>query len=107
MPEWLRRAVTFVLVVVGWVLFRSTSFVMAVGWLKKMFVWERATNVTGAGILVLLILIAGGLAHFCPNSFELSHRWGWASAFALAALFAACISMMYGSKPTPFLYFQF
>jgi alginate O-acetyltransferase complex protein AlgI len=107
MPEWLRRAVTFVLVVVGWVLFRSTSFVMAVGWLKKMFVWETATNVKGTGILVLLILVAGGLAHFCPNSFELSHRWGWASALALAVLFAACISIMYGSKPTPFLYFQF
>ena len=107
MPEWLRRAVTFVLVVVGWVLFRSTSFVMAVGWLKKMFVWETATNFKGTGILVLLILIAGGLAHFCPNSFELSHRWSWVSALALAALFAACIIVIYGSNPTPFLYFQF
>src|SRR6267378_56215 len=68
MPEWLRRAVTFVLVVVGWVLFGSTGFVMAVGGWKKMFVWETATNFKGAGILVLLILIAGGLAHFCPNS---------------------------------------
>jgi alginate O-acetyltransferase complex protein AlgI len=107
MPEFLRRAATFALVVVGWVLFRATNFTMAVGWLKKMFAWQSATNVTGSGILVLLILVAGGLAHFGPNSFELSHRWSWASALGLAVLFAACITMMYGSKTTPFLYFQF
>lgn len=107
MPEYLRRGATFALVVVGWVLFRATNFTMAVGWLRKMFVWETAPNVAGSGILVVLILIASGLAHLCPNSFELSHRWGWALALGLAALFAACIIMMYGSNPTPFLYFQF
>lgn len=106
-PAWLRRAGTFVLVVVGWVLFRSTDFVMAIGWLKKMFVWETASNVSGGPVLLLLILIAGGLAHFCPNSFELSHRWGWVPTLALAALFAACVIVIYGSKPAPFLYFQF
>ena len=106
-PNALRRAATFFLVVIGWVLFRATSFAMATGWLKKMFGWEKAISITGAESLVLLILIAGGLAHFCPNTFELSHRWSWASALALAVLFAGCICVMYGSKPAPFLYFQF
>jgi alginate O-acetyltransferase complex protein AlgI len=106
-PEWLRRALTFVLVVVGWVLFRATSFTMAAGWLRKMFFWEPALGVAGAGTLVLLILIAAGLAHGCPNSFELSHRWNWASTLALTALFAACIFVIYWGKASPFLYFQF
>ena len=107
MPELLRRGVTFLLVVVGWVLFRADSFTMATGWLRKMFVWDAASSIAGAGTLVLLILIAGGLAHGCPNSFEISHRWGWASALALTVLFAACMVVIYGSKASPFLYFQF
>ena len=106
-PEWLRRAVTFVLVVVGWVLFRATSFTMAAGWLGKMFIWDSAAGVTGAWTLVLLILIAAGLAHCCPNSFELSHRWDWATALALTTLFAACLVTIYGGKASQFLYFQF
>jgi alginate O-acetyltransferase complex protein AlgI len=107
LPEWLRRVVTFVLVVVGWVLFRAKSFTMAVAWLSKMFIWHSAPGVTGAGTLALLILIGGGLAHYCPNSFEVSHRWGWASMLALTALFAVCVVVIYGSKASPFLYFQF
>jgi alginate O-acetyltransferase complex protein AlgI len=106
-PSWLRRMVTFVLVVIGWVLFRATSFTMATGWLRKLFVWNSAPGNMGAWTLVLPILIAGSLAHFCPNSFELSHRWNWASALALTALFAACLVTIYGGKASPFLYFQF
>ena len=106
-PEWLRRAVTFLLVVIGWVLFRATSFTMAEEWLRKMFVWNSASGVSVAWTLILLILIAAGLAHFCPNSFELSHRWDWASTLALTVLFAACIVVIYGGKAPPFLYFQF
>ena len=74
-PEWLRGVVTFVLVVVGWVLFRATSFTMAAGCITKMFVWNSASAATGAWTLVLLILIPAGLAHGCTNSLELSHRW--------------------------------
>jgi alginate O-acetyltransferase complex protein AlgI len=107
MPDWLRRGATFVLVVVGWVLFRATTFTMAAGWLGKMFVWDSASGLPGAWTLILPILIAAGLAHWCPNSFELSHRWNWASALALTALFAACLIVIYGGKASPFLYFQF
>jgi len=107
LPELPRKAVTFLLVVVGWVLFRADNLTMALGWLGKMFVWDSASSIAGAGALALLILISGGLAHGCPNSFELSHRWGWASALALTALFAACMVVIYGAKASPFLYFQF
>jgi alginate O-acetyltransferase complex protein AlgI len=107
LPDWLRRAVTFVLVVIGWVLFRATSFAMAAGWLRKMFVWDSVSGLPGAWTLTLPILIAAGLAHWCPNSFELSHRWNWASALALTVLFATCLLVIYGGKASPFLYFQF
>lgn len=106
-PDWLRSGGTFVLVVVGWVLFRATSFTMALGWLGKMFVWNKAPLLTGAGTLAVFILVAGGLAHGCPNTFEFSHRWHWSLRIALTALFAACLILIYGSKGSPFLYFQF
>jgi alginate O-acetyltransferase complex protein AlgI len=106
-PEGLRKVVTFVLVAIGWVLFRSTSFAMAASWLNKMFVWHRGPGFTGAGILIILILVAGYLAHCCPNTFELSHRWSPASTVAFALLFLTCLVVILGGKPSPFLYFQF
>jgi alginate O-acetyltransferase complex protein AlgI len=107
LPEGLRKGVTFVLVVIGWVLFRSTNFAMAAAWLNKMFVWHPGPGFAGAGILILLILVAGYLAHCCPNTFELSHRWSpaWTAGFAL--LFLTCLVVILGGKPSPFLYFQF
>lgn len=106
-PVWLRRAGAFLLVVVGWVLFRSVGFNMVAGLLQKMFVWTQGSAVTGWPILMALILIAAGLAHIGPNSFELSHRWRPGTALGLAALFAACMMIVIGGQPSPFLYFQF
>jgi alginate O-acetyltransferase complex protein AlgI len=107
LPERLRKSVTFVLVAMGWVLFRSTDFQMAASWLHKMFIWHPGPHFVGAGILVLLILVAGYLAHCCPNTFELSHRWSPASIVGLALLFLTSLLVILGGKPSPFLYFQF
>ena len=51
--------------------------------------------------------VAAGLAHFAPNSFEMHHRWspGWVGA--MAVLFGLGLFMLYGSRPAPYLYFQF
>jgi D-alanyl-lipoteichoic acid acyltransferase DltB (MBOAT superfamily) len=106
-PEGMRKVVTFVLIVIGWVLFRSTSFEMAASWLNKMLVWHHGPGFTGAGILIALILIAGYLAHCCPNTFELSHRWSPVSTVAFALLFLACLVVIFVGKPSLFLYFQF
>jgi alginate O-acetyltransferase complex protein AlgI len=106
-PIWLRQLATFLLVVVGWVLFRSASFSMAAGLLGKMFVWTQGVDVTGWPFLTTLLLIAAGLAHTGPNSFELSHRWRPGVTLGLAALFAICMIVIIGGQQSPFLYFQF
>ncbi len=105
--QWLRKAVTFALVVIGWVLFRSTSFAMAASWLNRMFVWHRGPGFAGTGVLIALLLVAAYLAHFCPNTFELSHNWSSSATVALALLFLTCLVMILGGKASPFLYFQF
>ncbi len=106
-PVALRKVTTFVLVVIGWVLFRSTNFPMAWGLLTAMFSWRPGTHLDTGKSLVGLLLIAGAAAHFGPNTFEMRHRWSPAQAFTLGVLLMACIMFIYGGHQSSFLYFQF
>ncbi len=103
----LRRAVTFVLVVVGWVFFRATSIDMASQLLRKMF-W-RVPGVIGPGAMTLLVAIAicTAVTQLFLNTFELSHRWKTREALALTVCFGLTLAMTYGFRMSPFLYFQF
>ena len=106
-PVGLRRAVTFLLVVVGWVLFRSRDFGMAAGLLRRMFGWRAGAAPEGWPLLLGVLLVAAAVSHWSRNSFEMSHRWGRAGTVALAALFALCLAFIYAGQNAPFLYFQF
>ncbi len=106
-PIALRKAVTFLLVVIGWVIFRATDFSMASGLLKTMFSWKPGIHIDTWQSLVALLLFAGGVAHFGPNTFELRHQWRPVPVLALGVLFLICIVFIYGGRQSPFLYFQF
>ena len=107
LPVALRRSATFGLVVVGWVLFRATSFDMALDLLGSMFVPTAGAAVAGTIGLLMAVAVAAVAAHSSRNTFELSHRWSPATGLSLAALFAACLLVLYAGRDTPFLYFQF
>src|SRR2546421_1681666 len=107
LPVALRRTATFGLVVVGWVLFRATSFDMALDLLGSMFVPTAGAAVVGTIGLLIAVAVAAVAAHSSRNTFELSHRWSPATGLSLAALFAACLLVLYAGRDTPFLYFQF
>jgi alginate O-acetyltransferase complex protein AlgI len=107
MPALARRALTFGLVVVGWVLFRATDLGMAADLLATMFSWSPGTLPVGVQLLVPMLAIAGLIAHAGRNLWELTHRWRPAMAFALTALFALCLVLIWGGQRMPFLYFQF
>ncbi len=102
-----RRIGTFLLVLIGWVLFRSESFGMAATILKKMLFFESGRLLAGAGTLVACVAVAGFVAHWSRNTFELQHRWHAPQAAALASLFLLCLLKITGAQPSPFLYFQF
>jgi alginate O-acetyltransferase complex protein AlgI len=106
-PRWFRAAGTFLLVVIGWVLFRAETFRMASGLLSRMFFPSPGSLPVGWQILSAALVIAAAIAHGAPNTFELSHNWKKAATVVLAALFAACLAVIYGGHPSPFLYFQF
>jgi alginate O-acetyltransferase complex protein AlgI len=110
-PRILGNATTMLLVVIGWVFFRSDTFGMATTLLRKMFIPSADSpglpTLPWSWSLAVMLLIAGGVAHLLPNSFELDHEWGPVATAGFAALFALALFMIYGARPSPFLYFQF
>jgi len=108
-PAMLRQLMMFVLVMVGWVVFRSTDFGMAWTLLKKMALPAPGATVAGVPAFVILALIAAVWSMLGPNAFDVGARWQFKRrhAFALAAAFGACVTLMAGGRSSPFLYFQF
>jgi hypothetical protein len=80
---------------------------MASGLFATMFSWKPGIHLDTWKSFVVLLLIACGLAHFGPNTFEMPHKWHLVPACALGVLLAACMVFIYGGDQSPFLYFQF
>jgi alginate O-acetyltransferase complex protein AlgI len=106
-PARLAQAVTFLLIVVGWTLFRSHTFGMATALLAKMFSPATGTLVPQLWLAVFAIGVAGAWSILGPNAWELRHQWSLKGRIALAVAFGACLAMIAGSRASPFLYFQF
>ena len=109
LPQFAAIALTFVAVVFGWVLFRSTDLVMASHLIRGMCGlngWE--TNVVAAcgGVGAIGILLVWLLVIFMsPNIWQLRIPPTFTSAIVLAILFVACVLRF--DVDSPFLYFQF
>lgn len=107
LPNILKTTATFLLVVIGWVFFRSTDFTMATALLKLMFSLEGGKPMAGEAVLFAGVTIAAAFAHLGPNTFELRHRWSPAGVGALVMLFILSLYIVYAARSSPFLYFQF
>ena len=102
---------TFVLVMLGWVFFRSPDFASAGRYFLGL------AGVHGLGPLPattetpllpwLVLLVAFAIAFFAPNSWQLSKRPTLPFAFTMGLLFVICISVLLANASSPFLYFQF
>jgi hypothetical protein len=96
-----------VLVVVGWVFFRSSTFEMAGEILRRMFVPVGGDLVMQPALAAFALVVAAWLAMASRNAFELSHEYRWPGRFAIATGLAACLAIIAGLRSSPFLYFQF
>ena len=110
-PEWLGRGVTFVAVVMAWVLFRATEFRQAQDLLFAMLggrgfevslalpiaVWMR-----GVGLLGLLFVV-----WFAPNTQAIAQRFQPTGRWAIALGAIAALTFIAMGQPSEFLYFQF
>ena len=99
----------FVLVLIGWVFFRSTDFHMAMSLLEVMFVPTSGTGTELSGWFLTILGIAAWWGMIGPNAHDLQARVRWRPGFALmlSAVYGACVAVIAGSTDSPFLYFQF
>lgn len=107
-PLLIRRIITFILVVIGWVFFFSDSLVSAGGYLKAMFFANGLADRTGVFFLfnsIILLVVA-----FIPSVVKLDNRRkvpGVLKWTAAVLLFAISITFMVGASYSSFLYFKF
>jgi alginate O-acetyltransferase complex protein AlgI len=104
-PEALRRAGTFVLIVFSWVLFRSDSLGMAWQWMARMVGIGAGTQ----GVpfpLVALVALSMVAVNTLPESWDVRFgtRYRWAAVYALGFFFAY---LFVNGRNSPFLYYQF
>jgi len=108
-PKLLGVTITFLCVMMGWLLFRSTDLQMATQWYAAIFGmrgleadlgWNSLTS-TGFAVAIAALL-------FCwlaPNTSQFQPRPSLATALILSALLVFCILRF--DAESPFLYFQF
>ena len=109
-PSLAARALTFLAVTAGWVLFRSDNLAMAGGWFGRLFGTGGIGNVTlllnQAGRPFPLMVAAALIAtQLLPESYEVRPKATPLVAAGLGLLFALSLMGMGGSNP--FLYMQF
>lgn len=109
MNIFLQRSFTFVLVVIGWVFFRSTDFTMAISILGTMFnIFAIQIPMFSMKMLLLMgiLLFCLIITNFMPNSNEMKYPNKTIYAIIIAILFVICL-LIIGKGESPFLYYQF
>ena len=108
LPRVVRQLAMFVAVLLGWVLFRATSFGMAASLFATMFRWVPGTMPAAFAMAAPVFVIAAWWSMIGPNPFEMRYgNWSLPTRMVLTAGFAAALAMIVSARPSPFLYFQF
>lgn len=111
LPRVFQIGVTFVLVMFGWVLFRSPSMGIVVRMaqgLAGLNGWGAAYPLADAGALNWAIwLFCLVLVFFAKNTWEIRWRPSGRLALGLTILFLICVAAFLVNTSSPFLYFQF
>jgi len=109
LPVAVSRGLMLLLVVIGWVLFRCTDLSMAGAFFTKMFTPTGGTSGADALPLAVLVIAAGAWSIWGKNAFEFheQHAPSARSRLATAFTFGIAFAVILGSRPSPFLYFQF
>src|SRR5262245_21049694 len=109
-----RVAVTFVLVLISWVLFRSSSFPHALSYLHSMFgaaSGGTASLLLAAEIYTPYSLVILGLCALLSFQRLEVYDWveglNWGRSMVLVPLFVLAVMAMFAQTFNPFLYFQF
>lgn len=118
LPDVVRHIYSIVLVVIGWVLFFSSSFGQAAEYIRVMFgagahgfADRESMYLLTSNLILWLILIFGStpLVHFRYEHMLRSKKWNTTiiNSVVYAALFIVCIAYLVTETYNPFLYFRF
>lgn len=118
LPDIVRHIYSIVLVVIGWVLFFSSSFGQAADYIRVMFgagahgfADRESMYLLTSNLILWLILIFGStpLVHFRYEHMLRSKKWNTTiiNSVVYAALFIICIAYLVTETYNPFLYFRF
>lgn len=118
LPDVVRYIYSIVLVVIGWVLFFSSSFGQAADYIRVMFgagahgfADRESMYLLTSNLILWLILIFGStpLVHFRYEHMLRTKKWNTTiiNSVVYAALFIVCIAYLVTETYNPFLYFRF
>lgn len=118
LPDVVRHIYSIVLVVIGWVLFFSSSFGQAADYIRVMFgagahgfTDRESMYLLTSNLILWLILIFGStpLVHFRYEHMLRSKKWNTTiiNSVVYVALFIVCIAYLVTETYNPFLYFRF
>ena len=118
LPDVVRHIYSIVLVVIGWVLFCSSSFGQAADYIRVMFgagahgfADRESMYLLTSNLILWLILIFGStpLVHFRYEHMLRTKKWNTTiiNSVVYAALFIVCIAYLVTETYNPFLYFRF
>ena len=118
LPDIVRHIYSIVLVVIGWVLFFSSSFGQAADYIRVMFgagahgfADRESMYLLTSNLILWLILIFGStpLVHFRYEHMLRTKKWNTTiiNSVVYAALFSVCIAYLVTETYNPFLYFRF
>ena len=114
LPRIVRVGLTFLLVVVSWVFFRSSDLPRAVAHLGSMVGLGNAQE--GAGLIAGLVyqpyyLLSMGVAAIvvwsAPQTWDWTRRLSWAKMAVCLLLFWASLMLLATQSYNPFIYFIF
>ena len=118
LPDVVRHIYSIVLVVIGWVLFFSSSFGQAADYIRVMFgagahgfADRESMYLLTSNLILWLILIFGStpLVHFRYEHMLRTKKWNTTiiNSEVYVALFIVCIAYLVTETYNPFLYFRF
>lgn len=107
LPRAFKQPLMFLLVLVGWVFFRSLNFTMAISILRTMFTPTWGVLVPQPYFVLFALLVAGWWSMAGPNVFEMRHSFTPRQRAIATVAFAASLALILGTRNSPFLYFQF
>ncbi len=106
LPVSVQRALTFLLVTLGWVLFRAPDFGTAMEWYAALLGVRGLGSIVVSHAFVILILLGLGIATFGRNTSQIDFEAASpVQAAAMGLVFAAALLWM--THSSRFLYFQF